>query len=73
MRALKIGNTVGAALARVNIAEILIDRGEWAEAEALLLETLPFWKASQYHYLPRRVPFARSDGCRCAWAASTRR
>lgn len=47
---LKLGNTVGAALARVNVAEILTDRGEWAEAQALLLETLPFWKASQYHY-----------------------
>ena len=48
--ALKIGSTIYAALARVNVAEILIDRGEWAEAEALLVETLPFWKASQYHY-----------------------
>ena len=46
----KIGNTVGAALARVNVAEILIDRGEWAEAEVLLLETLPLWKSSQYRY-----------------------
>ena len=46
----KIGDTVGAALARINISEILTDRGEWAEAEALLLETLPLWKASQYHY-----------------------
>jgi tetratricopeptide (TPR) repeat protein len=48
--ALKIGDTVTAALARVNIAEILIDRGEWAEAETLLLETLPVWKASQFRY-----------------------
>src|SRR4030095_10904869 len=48
--ALKIGDTVGAALARINVAEILIDRGEWAEAEALLMETLPLWKASQYRY-----------------------
>jgi class 3 adenylate cyclase/tetratricopeptide (TPR) repeat protein len=47
---LKVGSTVGAALARMNAAEILIDRGEWAEAETLLLETLRFWKASQYHY-----------------------
>ena len=46
----KIGSTVSATLARVNMAEILIDRGEWAEAEALLLETLPFWKASQFHF-----------------------
>jgi len=48
--AVKIGDTVGAALARVNVAEILIDRGEWAEAEALLLDTLPLWKASQHRY-----------------------
>jgi len=48
--AVRIGDTVGAALARINIAEILTDRGEWAEAETLLLETLPLWKASQYHY-----------------------
>ena len=46
----KIGDTVGAALARINVAEILTDRGEWAEAEAMLLDTLPFWKTSQYHY-----------------------
>jgi tetratricopeptide (TPR) repeat protein len=46
----KVGNMVGAALARVNIAEVLADRGEWGEAEALLVETLPFWKAAQYHY-----------------------
>ncbi len=50
IESLKIGDTVGAALARINIAEILIDRGEWAEAEALLLETLPVWRASQYRY-----------------------
>ena len=47
---IKVGNTVGAALARINMAEVLTDRGEWAEAEALLLETLPLWKAAQYHY-----------------------
>jgi tetratricopeptide (TPR) repeat protein len=41
---------VGAALARVNVAEILTDRGEWAEAESLLIETLPLWKASQHRY-----------------------
>jgi tetratricopeptide (TPR) repeat protein len=46
----KIGDTVGAALARINVAEILTDRGEWADAESMLLETLPFWKTSQYHY-----------------------
>jgi class 3 adenylate cyclase/tetratricopeptide (TPR) repeat protein len=48
--ALKIGSPVAVALARINAAEILTDRGEWAEAEALLLETLPLWKASQYRY-----------------------
>jgi tetratricopeptide (TPR) repeat protein len=48
--ALKIGSMLYAALARMNGAEILLDRGEYAEAESLLRETLPFWKASQYHY-----------------------
>ena len=38
---LKMGDTINAALARINVAEILTDRGEWAEAEALLLDTLP--------------------------------
>ena len=46
----KIGSAVGAALSRINIAEILTDRGEWAEAEAVLLDTMPLWKASQYRY-----------------------
>jgi tetratricopeptide (TPR) repeat protein len=48
--AVKLGSTVPAAVARINVAEILTDRGEWAEAEALLLETLPVWKAAQYRY-----------------------
>jgi tetratricopeptide (TPR) repeat protein len=47
---LKIGSTTSAALARVNTAEILTDRGEWAEAEKVLLETLPFWRASGFRY-----------------------
>jgi class 3 adenylate cyclase/tetratricopeptide (TPR) repeat protein len=47
---LKVGNPVGAGAARINMGEILTDRGEWAEAEALLLEALPLWKASQYRY-----------------------
>jgi tetratricopeptide (TPR) repeat protein len=47
---LKIGGTVAASAARTNVAEILLDRGEWAEAETILVESLPFWKASQYHY-----------------------
>lgn len=46
----KAGDVVGTALARINIAEVLTDRGEWKEAEAMLLEVLPFWKASEYHY-----------------------
>jgi class 3 adenylate cyclase/tetratricopeptide (TPR) repeat protein len=46
--AVKIGDTVGATLARDNIADILINRGEWAEAEAVLLGNLPVWKASQF-------------------------
>jgi class 3 adenylate cyclase/tetratricopeptide (TPR) repeat protein len=46
----KVGNMVGASLARVNSAEVLADRGEWGEAETLLVGTLPFWKAAQYHY-----------------------
>jgi len=50
VEAVKIGDTVAAALARDNSADILIDRGEWAEAEALLKETLPLWKASQWRY-----------------------
>ena len=47
---LKVGNTVDAAVARINVAEILADRGDVAEAEALLVETLPLWKASEYRY-----------------------
>ena len=45
---LKVGNTVQEGLTRINIGEILIDRGELAEAEQLLVETLPLWKASQH-------------------------
>jgi tetratricopeptide (TPR) repeat protein len=50
VESLKIGSTTSAALARVNTAEILTDRGEWAEAESILLETLPFWRASGFRY-----------------------
>ena len=46
----RAGSTVEAAVSNINIAEILTDRGEWTEAEALLLETLPVWKATQYRY-----------------------
>jgi tetratricopeptide (TPR) repeat protein len=48
--ALRVGDTVGAALARINVAEILTDRGEWAEAEKALMETMPLWKATQHRY-----------------------
>ncbi len=47
----KLGNTIDAALANMNLAEILSDRGDLAEAQALLLETLPLWRASRYRYL----------------------
>jgi class 3 adenylate cyclase/tetratricopeptide (TPR) repeat protein len=47
---LKIGDVVGAAVAHLNVAEILIDRGELAEAEALLRDALPQWRASKYRY-----------------------
>jgi len=47
---LKIGSAIGGPLASTNAAAILIDRGQWKEAESILLETLRFWKASQYRY-----------------------
>jgi tetratricopeptide (TPR) repeat protein len=47
---LKIGDVVGAAVAHLNIAEILIDRGELTEADALLRDALPQWRASKYRY-----------------------
>jgi class 3 adenylate cyclase/tetratricopeptide (TPR) repeat protein len=46
----KIGNTVDAELTRVNTAEILGDRGEVVEAEELLLESLPHWRALGHRY-----------------------
>jgi predicted ATPase len=46
----KIGGTFSAAVSNVNIAEILTDRGEWTEAEELLVGTLPVWKASHNRY-----------------------
>ena len=70
--ALKIGSAVDAAVARVNIAEILIDRGEWAEAEALLAGNAAAVEGVAVPLLPGRLPTACSDGCRCARAASTR-
>jgi tetratricopeptide (TPR) repeat protein len=46
----KLGSSILVAMTRANIAEILIDRGEWAEAESILVETLPVWKASKNGY-----------------------
>ncbi|MCC7215632.1 MAG: tetratricopeptide repeat protein [Burkholderiales bacterium] len=48
---LKLGNTFDATIASMNIAEILSDRGELDEAQRLLLETLPVWRASRYRFL----------------------
>ncbi|MBK6396612.1 MAG: tetratricopeptide repeat protein [Betaproteobacteria bacterium] len=47
---LKVGNLVNAAMASMNIAEILTDRGEHTEAESTLQKTLPVWKSSEYRY-----------------------
>jgi tetratricopeptide (TPR) repeat protein len=47
---LKIGDLVNAGIARMNLAEILIDRGEFDEAETLLQQTLPVWKSSEYRF-----------------------
>jgi len=46
----RLGDPVGAALARMNVAEILAERGEWSEAERALVDVLPQWKASQFRY-----------------------
>ena len=46
----KIGDTVNAALSRMNLAEIMIDRGELEEAEAALREIMPLWRSSKYRY-----------------------
>jgi len=48
---LKLGSTVDATLALMNIGEILSDRGELIEAEQALVETLPVWRAAKYRYL----------------------
>ena len=46
----RVGSTTNAGIANMNIAEILTDRGEHAEAEATLQRTLPAWKSSEYRY-----------------------
>jgi tetratricopeptide (TPR) repeat protein len=49
-QSLKIGDVVGAAASADNIAELLINRGEFDRAEEILLESLPLWQASEYRY-----------------------
>ena len=46
----KVGSRLTAAIASLGIAEILSDRGELAEAESTFQQTVPVWKASEYHY-----------------------
>jgi class 3 adenylate cyclase/tetratricopeptide (TPR) repeat protein len=47
----KLGSNIDATLARMNLAEILSDRGELDEAQSLLGEALLVWRASRYRYL----------------------
>ena len=47
---IRLGNAGNAAIANMNIAEILTDRGEHAESEATLQKALPVWKSSEYRY-----------------------
>ena len=47
----KLGSSIDATLARMNLAEILSDRGELDEAQSLLQEALLVWRASRYRYL----------------------
>jgi tetratricopeptide (TPR) repeat protein len=47
----KLGSGIDATLARMNLAEVLSDRGELDEARALLEEALLVWRASGYRYL----------------------
>jgi tetratricopeptide (TPR) repeat protein len=44
------GNVVDEAIFRLNIAEILIDRGELEEAEATLRQTMLIWKSAEYRF-----------------------
>jgi class 3 adenylate cyclase/tetratricopeptide (TPR) repeat protein len=47
----QLGSGIDATLARMNLAEILSDRGQLDEAESLLQEALLVWRASRYRYL----------------------
>ena len=49
-QSLAIGDLVDSELARINVAELLTDRGEWEQAEKILLESLPRWRALEYRY-----------------------
>ena len=46
----KVGSADANAVARLNLSEILVNRGEWAEAETLLVDILPLWKSSQFRF-----------------------
>ncbi len=47
---LKVGSRLTAAIASLGVAEILSDRGELDEAESTFQQTVPVWKAAEYHY-----------------------
>ena len=46
----KVGSRLNAAVASIGIAEILSDRGEFAEAESTLQQSALVFKAAEYHY-----------------------
>lgn len=48
--AMKTGNLASATVAADNLAEVLCERGRYAEAEALLRDSLRVWRASEYPY-----------------------
>jgi class 3 adenylate cyclase/tetratricopeptide (TPR) repeat protein len=45
-----VGDPINPELEAMNNAEIYLERGDLAEAEARLRETLPVWRASAYRY-----------------------
>ncbi|MBK6395476.1 MAG: tetratricopeptide repeat protein [Betaproteobacteria bacterium] len=53
---MKVGNLVNAATSSMNIAEILTDRGEHAEAEAMLQKSAAGVEILRVPLLPGRVP-----------------
>jgi tetratricopeptide (TPR) repeat protein len=46
----KVGSRLNAAMATLGVAEIQSDRGELDEAESTFRQTIPVWKAAEYHY-----------------------